>query len=200
MTSSDKVGGTGMVRNPVAGVAGIYTTALPGLLVLERRTLEDERGFFRELFRHDDLEAALGEPVRFVQQNHARSRQNVLRGFHAEEWEKLVYVARGEVHAALLDIRPESPTFGRTETFIMGESNRIQLWIPRGFANSYYVTSPEGADYIYMVTKYYDGSDTRAIAWDDPDVGYPWPASTPILSQRDRNNPRLRELFPEKFG
>jgi dTDP-4-dehydrorhamnose 3,5-epimerase len=132
----------------------------------------------------------------FVQANHSRSRQGVLRGLHAENWDKLAYVPSGEVFTALADLRPDSPTFGRTATFRLGEEHPIVLFVPRGLAHGYYVLSDE-ADYMYHVTAYYDGSDTRAVAWDDPDLAIEWPNMSPILSERDRQNPTLRQLFPD---
>jgi dTDP-4-dehydrorhamnose 3,5-epimerase len=167
--------------------------SLEGLWIFERPTAEDERGFFHEVFQARDLEAALGRPVIFVQINHSRSRRGVLRGLHAENWDKLVYVPRGEVFTAVADIRPESPTFGKVATFWFGEDYRATVFIPRGMAHGYYVLSDE-ADYVYQVTAYYDGTDTRAVTWDDPDLAVPWPSRTPILSARDQHNPTLREL------
>ena len=171
---------------------------LDGLLIVERPTLEDERGFFRESFRMNELAEALGAPVDFVQENHSRTRRGALRGLHAEQWEKLVYVPRGEVFTALADVRPSSQTFGRTETFILGDANRVKLFIPRGLAHGFCVLS-EDADYVYLVTAYYDGTDTTAVAWDDPDLAIPWPIRQPQLSERDQRNPRLRELFPGRL-
>ncbi len=172
---------------------------LEGLWIFEPRTHADERGFFRESLRLDQVEAVVGHPVRFVQANHARSRRGVLRGLHAEQWDKLVYVPRGEVFTALGDIRPESRTFGRCETFYLGDSNPLVLFVPNGLAHGYYVLSDE-ADYTYQVTAYYDGKDTRAVAWDDPDLAVPWPATDLVVSDRDRRNPLLRDLYPERFA
>jgi dTDP-4-dehydrorhamnose 3,5-epimerase len=169
---------------------------LEGLWIFERPTHEDQRGFFREVFQARELEAELGRPVTFLQINHSRSRRGVLRGLHAEGWDKLVYVPRGEVFTALADIRPLSPTFAQVAVFRFDESNRACLFVPRGLAHGYYVMSDE-ADYVYQVTAYYDGSDTRAVAWDDPDLAVPWPSCNPILSERDQCNPTLAELFPE---
>jgi dTDP-4-dehydrorhamnose 3,5-epimerase len=168
-------------------------------LIIDRPTIEDERGFFREVFQARELEAALGRPVSFLQVNHSRSYRGVLRGLHAEDWEKLVYVPRGEVFTALADLRPWSPTFGQVATFRLGEDHRQLLFIPRGLAHGYYVLSDE-ADYVYQVTAYYDGSDTRAVAWDDPDLAVPWPTRRPVLSARDQANPTMRQLFPERFA
>jgi dTDP-4-dehydrorhamnose 3,5-epimerase len=169
--------------------------AIDGLWVFQRSMHTDERGFFHEAFRAAELEEALGRRVAFLQVNHSRSRHRVLRGLHAENWEKLVYVPNGEVFTAIADIRRDSPTCGQVETFWLGEANRITLFLPRGVAHGYCVLS-DVADYTYQVTAYYDGSDTRAVAWDDPDLAVPWPIAEPILSDRDRNNPRLRDLLP----
>lgn len=177
----------------------IKQTTLKGLLVLERPIYPDERGFFREVFHMDELEQALGFEFKPIQMNHSLSKRNVIRALHAENWNKLIYPVTGKMFVAILDIRPESETFGKYETFEFSEDTRAALFIPIGFANSICNVGEEDVNYIYLVDKYYDGSDTTAIAWDDPDVGINWPISDPILSQRDKSNPRLRDLFPEKF-
>jgi dTDP-4-dehydrorhamnose 3,5-epimerase len=176
----------------------VRRATLEGLLVIERPTIGDERGFFRESFRMNELDEVRGEPTFFVQENHSRSRQGVLRGLHPENWDKLVYVPRGEVFTALADVRLESPTFGQIETFVLGETNRWKLFIPRGLAHGFCVLSDE-ADYVYQVTAYYDGSDTRAVAWNDPDLAVPWPVQNPTISERDRKAPTMRQLFPERY-
>ena len=167
--------------------------------IQEHRTFGDQRGFFREAFRLADLEAAVGRPLSFVQMNHSRSRRGALRGLHAEDWEKLVYVAHGEVFVALADIRPHSPSFGRSETFSLGGEPSLGLFIPRGVAHGYCVLS-DVADYVYQVTAYYDGSEKPSVAWDDPHLAIPWPVHSPILSEADQHNPTMRELFPGRFG
>jgi dTDP-4-dehydrorhamnose 3,5-epimerase len=172
--------------------------SVDGLLIFERTTHRDARGFFREAFRAAELEEAAGRSVRFVQINHSRSSRGVLRGLHAENWEKLVYVPDGEVFTAVADIRPDSPSFGAVDTFRLNERTGLTLFLPAGVAHGYCVLSEE-ADYMYQVTRYYDGSDTRAVAWNDPDLAVPWPIADPILSERDQNNPRLRDLVPERF-
>lgn len=167
--------------------------------VFEPKTIGDERGFFREAFRLKDLEAVMGEVPRALQTNHARSSHRVLRGLHAENWEKLAFAPHGEVFVVLADIRPESPTFAQIDTFQIGESNPLTLYVPRGLAHGYYVLS-DSADYVYQVASYYDGTDTRAVAWDDPDLAVPWPDRDPIISARDRQNPTMRQLFPERYS
>lgn len=177
----------------------IKHTSIPGLLILERPIFSDERGFFRELFHKDELEKITGSKFDGVQMNHSHSLPGVIRGIHAEEWNKIIYPVCGQVFIAVVDIRPDSPTFAKVETFLVGDDNRIGLFIPKGLANSFCVTGDKIVDYIYLADAYWDGSDTRAIAWDDPDLNINWPVKNPIISERDKNNPRLRELFPEKF-
>lgn len=177
----------------------IKTTSLSGLFKLERPTFEDERGFFREVFHLDELNDALGFEFKPVQWNHSRSKPKVIRGIHGENWNKLIYPIRGEAFAVVVDIREGSPTFGKFETFQFSNTEHFALFIPKGFANSFCVTGDEEIDYLYLVDAYYDGSDQTAIAWDDPDLKINWPIADPIISQRDKNNPTLRQLFPEKF-
>lgn len=177
----------------------IKTTTIAGLLILERPIFSDERGFFRELFHKDELEKMIGFKFDGVQMNHSHSIPRVIRGIHAENWNKIIYPVSGEVFIAIVDVRPESPTFARVETFNVSDNKRIGLFIPKGLANSLCVIGDKAVDYIYLVDAYYDGGDTRAIAWDDPDLAIRWPVKNPIISQRDSNNPNLRDLFPEKF-
>lgn len=177
----------------------IKNTSIPGLFKLERPIFSDERGFFRELFHENELNETIGFEFKAIQMNHSHSKSKVLRGIHAENWNKIIYPASGEVFVAIVDIRPDSATFGKVETFLINDSNRIGLFISQGLANSFCVTGKESVDYIYLVDAYWDGLDTRAIAWDDPDLNIKWPVENPIVSERDRNNPKLRDLFPEKF-
>lgn len=166
---------------------------------MERPTFSDERGFFREIFHLDEIEKTLDIPFRGVQMNHAYSKPGVLRGIHAENWNKIIYPVNGQVFVAIADIRVDSPTFGKVETFTIDGENRIALFISKGLANSYCILGEKGVDYIYLVDAYYDGSDQRAIAWDDPDLKINWPIKDPLISDRDKSNPNLRDLFPEKF-
>lgn len=177
----------------------VQKTSINGLLILKRPIHRDERGFFREIFHKDELERISGINFDGKQMNHSHSNPKVLRGIHAERWNKIVYPLNGAVFVAIADIRPEFETFGHVETFIINDQNRFGLFIAEGLANSLCVTSDTQVDYIYLVDKYYDGLDTRAIAFDDPDLGIKWPVQDPIISDRDKNNPRLRDLFPEKF-
>ena len=177
----------------------IKKTSIPGLLILERPIHKDERGFFREIFHLDELEKIAGIKFSAVQMNHSHSDPGVLRGIHAERWNKIIYPLNGQVFVAIVDIRPNSATFGKAETFTINNDHRFGLFIPNGLANSICVTGSGAVDYVYLVDAYWDGSDQRAIAWDDPDLRVEWPIKDPILSERDQRNPRLRDLFPEKF-
>ena len=172
---------------------------IKGLFVIERPIFADERGFFREVFRLKDLEEVIGFKFNIVQSNHSHSKPNIIRALHAENWNKLVYPINGKMFAAVVDIRPESETFAKVETFNFDSNFRKALFIPKGLANSICVNGEDSVDYIYYVDSYYDGSDTEAIAWNDPNLNINWPIKNPIISERDRNNPTLKETFPEKF-
>lgn len=177
----------------------VQKTSIEGLLILKRLTHADERGFFREILHIDEIEKTLNIEFKCVQLNHAFSLPKVLRGIHAENWNKIICPINGQVFLAIVDIREDSATFGKAETFRINDENRIALFVSKGLANSYCITGDTSVDYVYLVDAYYDGTDQRAIAWNDPDLNIKWPIENPILSKRDKNNPKLRELFPEKF-
>lgn len=177
----------------------IKKTSIPGLLILERPTFEDERGFFREVFHLNELEEASGVKFNLAQWNHSLSKRGVIRGLHSENWNKIVYCVTGQMFTAIVDIRSDSETFGKVETFILDGKNRAGLFIPKGLANSVCVVGSEDVNYLYLVDAYYDGTDTTAIAFDDPDLAINWPIENPVVSERDKNSPKLRQLFPEKF-
>ena len=177
----------------------VLPTRIDGLIAVQWDTHADARGFFRQTYQLDELEAAVGRSIRLVQGNHSRSAPGVLRGFHAEPWDKLVYVGRGTVLAAIADIRPDSPTFGEVVTFLLGDppGTRLRLFIGEGLANAFCATGDGPADYLYDVGDYWrPGVDKRAVAWNDPDLAVSWPLEEPALSAEDAVNPTLRELFP----
>ena len=182
----------------------VEVTAIDEVLVLRWETHADERGFFRQTHQSGELQAALGRGPVFHQGNHSRSYPGVLRGFHAEPWDKLVYVARGRVMAALADLRPHSPTFGEVVTLHLGDpggphdAQRARVFVPEGVGNAYCAYGDEPADYLYEVTEQWrPGVDKQAVAWDDPDLAVDWPVADPVLSAADRANPRLRQLYPD---
>jgi dTDP-4-dehydrorhamnose 3,5-epimerase len=175
-----------MIRLPVE---------LPGLILIAPDVHGDDRGFFVETFRVDKLEA-LGIQEEFVQDNHARSARGTLRGLHFQVGRgqaKLVRAARGSVLDVVVDIRRNSPTFGRHMAVELDDIGHHQLFVPVGFAHGYLVLS-DIADVCYKVTGYYDPAAERGIAWDDPVLGIRWPVSEPILSPRDRTLPTLASI------
>lgn len=181
------------------------TTSLPGVLLIEPKVFGDERGFFLETFR-EELFAQAGLDVRFVQDNHSRSRRGVLRGLHYQQQlpqGKLVRVARGQVFDVAVDVRRGSPHFGRWWGALLDDENLRQIYIPPGFAHGFLVLS-EVADLLYRCTEYYRPEFEQGVAWDDPDLGIEWPLQRvdgPVLSDKDRALPPLAEqtelpLFP----
>jgi dTDP-4-dehydrorhamnose 3,5-epimerase len=177
----------------------IERTSIEGLLVIDWPAHEDERGFFRQSVQVGEVETVLGREVRWRQANHARSAPGVVRGFHAEPWDKCVYVARGTVMAAVADVRPDSDTFGEVAVLNLGDppGRRVRLFVAQGLANAYGVSGEVAADYLYDVSEEWCEVDKGAIAFDDPDLAVPWPVAEPIVSAADRAAPTLRERFPD---
>ena len=179
----------------------VEPTDIDGLLLVRWPTIGDDRGFFRQTYQVRELAEALGREPALRQGNHARSAPGVLRGFHAEPWDKLVYVVRGHVMASIADIRPESPTFGEARTFHLGEppdGEPVRLFIAEGLANSYATLGTVDVDYLYDVSDYWRPDvPKRSVAWDDPDLAVKWPLDAPVLSAADVANPTLRALPPD---
>jgi len=171
-------------------------TAIPDVLLIEPKVFGDTRGFFFESFNQKAFNEAAGLDVNFVQDNHSRSSKGVLRGLHYQLQQpqgKLVRVVRGAVFDVAVDIRKDSPTFGRWVGAELTEDNHQQLWVPPGLAHGFLVLS-ESADFLYKTTDYYAPQHERCIAWDDPDIGIEWPTtSAPQLSAKDQLGKRLRE-------
>ncbi len=173
-------------------------TRLDGLVLVEPAVFPDARGFFLETYRRNDYRE-LGIDVEFVQDNHSRSQRGAIRAFHFQlepGQAKLVRAARGTVYDVAIDLRRDSPTYRRHEAFELSDSNQRQLFVPVGFAHGFCVTS-DVADVTYKVTNYYDAASERGIAFDDPELGVEWPVEEPLVSDRDRANPRLREIADE---
>lgn len=169
---------------------------IPEVVLLEPDVFHDERGFLYESYNARRLAAALGQPVEFVQENHSRSRRNVVRGLHYQircAQAKLVRVVHGEVFDVAVDLRRASPTFGTWIGESLTAENRRELWLPAGFAHGFLVLS-EYADVTYKTTQYWAPEHERCIAWDDPDLDIAWPlVGSPILSERDTRGVRLRD-------
>lgn len=176
----------------------VKSTSIPGLFVLERPTFADDRGFFREVFHLDELEKAVGQPIHFVQTNHSKSKPGVLRGIHSDPWNKLVYVVSGKAFIAIADVRLDSQTFGKVETFVSDPDHRFALFLPIGMGNSLCAVGNEDVNYVYQVTAYFTKEGHIDIAWNDPLLKINWPVEEPILSGADQKSPTLRELYPEK--
>lgn len=174
----------------------IVPTRLAGLVCLQPTVHGDARGFFVETFRANAW-AQHGVDVDFVQDNHSRSAQGVVRGMHfavGEGQAKLIRCARGHIWDVVVDIRRESPTFGEWEGVDLDDESGRQLFVPVGFAHGFCVRS-EVADVVYKCSTYYSGQVERGFAFDDPAVGIPWPSDMPlVVSDRDRDAPRLAEL------
>ncbi len=164
--------------------------AISDVILFEPKVFGDDRGFFFESFNHAEFEAAIGKKVAFVQDNHSRSAQNVLRGLHYQIRQpqgKLVRVIAGEVFDVAVDIRKHSPTFGQWVGEILNSENKKQLWIPEGFAHGFAVLSTY-AEFLYKTTDYYAPQFERSIAWNDAAINIKWPfLGEPILSDKDKN-------------
>jgi dTDP-4-dehydrorhamnose 3,5-epimerase len=153
-------------------------TKIADVLLLEPKVFGDERGFFFESFNHQAFEAATGVKTAFVQDNHSKSAQGVLRGLHYQVQNpqgKLVRVVAGEVFDVAVDIRPDSPTFGKWVGEVLSADNKRQLWVPPGLAHGFVVLS-EHAEFLYKTTDYYSPEFERCIAWDDPTLSIAWPS------------------------
>jgi len=176
----------------------VRSTAIPDVLVIEPKVFGDARGFFYESFNQKAFDAAVGTAVAFVQDNHSRSARGVLRGLHYQVGEhaqgKLVRVVRGAVFDVAVDIRRDSPTFGRWVGMELSEANHTQLWIPPGLAHGFLVLS-ESADFLYKATNYYAPAAERSIRWDDEKLAIAWPLAgkPPVLSAKDASASQLAD-------
>jgi dTDP-4-dehydrorhamnose 3,5-epimerase len=171
----------------------VTATGIPGVLVIEPKVYEDARGCFFESFNHAAFEAAIGDTVRFVQDNHSVSRGPVLRGLHYQLEQpqgKLVRVVAGSIFDVAVDIRPDSPTQGTWFGVELSAANRRQLWVPAGLAHGFLVTAPV-AEVLYKTTDYYAPAAERCIIWTDPTLAIAWPlAGEPIVSAKDARGER----------
>ncbi len=172
-------------------------TSIDGVLLIENNVIEDDRGFFLENYKASVLDKRLNEPHKFAQSNHSRSQPNTLRGFRKEPWNKLIYVVHGTALCAVVDTRPDSETFGKSQTFLMGDppGKRNRLYVPTGVSNAFYCVTE--VDYFNDVSGEYEPSGRFGFRWNDPDVAVDWPCTNPILSDGDKAQPFLRDLFPE---
>lgn len=173
--------------HPADAIDGVYTVAL--------KIHEDERGRFMETFRREWFPQV---DWNRIQNNRSDSKAGVLRGLHyhfhqVDYW----YAPRGTIRAGLADLRPSSPTYLATMAIELGEANNIGLFIPVGVAHGFVALTD--CTLMYLVNNYYDGADELGVAWDDPQLRLDWGVENPLLSDRDRNNPRLTDIPAERL-
>lgn len=179
----------------------VKQTTIPDVLLITPKVFGDERGFFFESFNQKMWEEKTGLTTRFVQDNHSKSCQNVLRGLHYQIKQpqgKLVRVVAGEVYDIAVDLRQSSPCFGKWVGEYLSAANKKQLWIPEGFAHGFLVLS-NSAEFLYRTTDFYAPEHERSIFWNDPDLAIEWPLDgEPSLSAKDRTAGPFKEaeLFP----
>jgi dTDP-4-dehydrorhamnose 3,5-epimerase len=176
----------------------VTATTIADVKIIKPDVFGDERGFFFESFNQREFAELVngGKTVDFVQDNHSRSSRGVLRGLHYQIEQaqgKLVRVIAGEVFDVAVDIRKGSPTFGKWVGAVLSADNKLQMWVPPGFAHGFVVTS-DSAEFLYKTTDYWAREHERCIAWNDPEVGIEWPIGfEPVLSEKDRNGKLLRD-------
>jgi dTDP-4-dehydrorhamnose 3,5-epimerase len=168
----------------------VIDTAVADVKIIEPTVLGDERGFFMETFRDDWFREKVADVV-FVQDNHSKSGQGILRGLHYQTQQtqgKLVRVIAGEVYDVAVDMRKDSPTFGQHIGVLLSGDNKRQLWVPTGFAHGFYVTS-DCAEFVYKCTDYYAPKFEQSVLWNDPALNIQWPLvddKLPLLSAKDK--------------
>lgn len=174
----------------------VTPTAIPEVLVVEPRVFADDRGFFFESFNQRAWEEQTGLTTQFVQDNHSRSTQGVLRGIHYQIKQaqgKLVRVVVGEVFDVAVDLRKDSPTFGKWVGERLSAENKKCLWVPEGFGHGFVVLS-DVAEFLYRTTNFYAPEHERCIIWNDPDIGIDWQIDDePVLSAKDAQGLAFKE-------
>jgi len=174
----------------------IIDLPLAGLKLIRPRLFPDHRGYFLETWQQRKLDN-LGFTESFVQDNMSFSRRGVLRGLHYQypTWQgKLVFVLQGEIYDVAVDIRRDSPTFGKWYGMILTDQSHEQLYVPPGFAHGFCVTS-ETARVMYKCTDYYAPGEEYTLLWSDPDIGIEWPIGSPVLADKDAQGTRLKDAF-----
>jgi len=173
----------------------VEESELEGVLLIQPAIYSDPRGRFFESFQKERYKE-IGIKEEFVQDNQSVSLKNTIRGLHyrvSPEQAKLVRVIKGEVFDVVVDIRSQSPTFGQWRGYTLSDSNCRQIYIPVGFAHGFCVLS-ETAEFLYKVSEYYSAEKEKGIMWNDRDIGIKWPTSKPILSEKDKTNPALKDI------
>ena len=175
----------------------VIQTEIPEVLLIEPKVFGDERGFFMESFNQRTFTEKTGVNLEFVQDNHSRSTKGVLRGLHYQIQQaqgKLLRVVAGEIFDVAVDIRKNSPNFGKWVGYLLSAENKRELWVPPGFAHGFLVVS-ETADVLYKTTDYYAPQYERSIIWNDPNIGIIWPLEniTVKLSKKDEAGKTLKD-------
>ncbi len=174
----------------------VIDTEIHDAKIISPKVFGDHRGFFLETFEKKRYQKMLNISLDFVQDNHSRSKKDVLRGLHFQTKHpqgKLVRVVRGEVFDVAVDIRKESPTYGKWVGVLLNEENKKQFWIPPGLAHGFVVLS-DFADFEYKCTDYYCSEFEGCLLWNDPSVNIKWPVINPILSEKDKLGKLLKDL------
>lgn len=170
--------------------------SIPDLVVITPRAFEDERGYFEETFNEEEFKKN-GIDIHWVQDNHSRSKKDVLRGMHWQKepyaQDKLVRVVRGTVYDVAVDIRKDSPTFGKYAIVELSDENHKMFLLPKGFAHGFVALTDE-VDFEYKVSNKYDKESERSFVWNDSDVNIAWGVDNPILSEKDLQSPMLKDL------
>jgi dTDP-4-dehydrorhamnose 3,5-epimerase len=175
----------------------VVDTSIPDIKIIENQVFGDERGFFMETFRASIMDELTGGKP-FVQDNHSKSAQGILRGLHYQMQQtqgKLVRVVQGAVFDVAVDMRKDSATFGQWVGEVLSAENKKQLWLPEGFAHGFYVMT-ESAEFVYKCTDYYAPEFDRSLKWDDPEVAILWPlvnGKQPLVSEKDENGHSFAE-------
>ncbi|GIC77007.1 dTDP-4-dehydrorhamnose 3,5-epimerase [Moritella sp. F3] len=175
----------------------VSKTAIEGALVIQPDVFGDDRGFFMETFQAVRYRDVIGGQFDFVQDNYSRSSKNVLRGLHFQKTNpqgKLVRVVMGEVFDVAVDIRLDSPSYGKWHGVRLNAENKLQFWLPPGLAHGFVVLS-DLADFEYKCTDYYDNSDEGCLIWNDPELSINWPCNNPLLSDKDKMGLKFKDLF-----
>lgn len=177
----------------------VTSTRIPDVLLIEPKIFGDDRGFFYESFNQQSFNQATQLNLGFVQDNHSKSSQGVLRGLHFQlspkAQGKLVRVVQGEVFDVAVDLRKDSKTYAQWVGEILSAENKKQLWIPPGFAHGF-LTLSETAEFLYKTTDYYSPEHERCILWNDPEIGIKWPLTgEPLLSAKDAQGVALSTGF-----
>ncbi|MFK5893614.1 MAG: dTDP-4-dehydrorhamnose 3,5-epimerase [Pseudomonadota bacterium] len=175
----------------------VIETPLNDVFIIEPKIFGDDRGFFFESFNLEKFHQLTGVKDNFVQDNHSKSQQSVLRGLHYQTQQtqgKLVRVIEGEIYDVVVDLRQKSSTFGQIFGLLLDAKKHQQLWVPKGFAHGFVVTSKQ-AQVLYKTTDYYAPEYEQSINWNDKDLGIPWPLNgkTPLLSAKDNQGSHFKD-------